>query len=147
VDLFRCYHCMYQCSTKQFFTFWSFLNIFWNMNMVSRELNGLNLIGLQWLHHCLTISPSHFSLSFLNSSENGENLEPKNGVFVMWGDFTNLFDMKNLILSMLYNKLYNFKLRMNISGVVRDKLVPWAVLLCFSNWLGSGIQVLSLKLN
>ena len=64
--------------------------------MVSRELNGLNLIGLQWLHHCLTISPSHFSLSFLNSSENGENLEPKNGVFVMWGDFYEHFRHEKL---------------------------------------------------
>ena len=45
---------------KTVFHFLVIFNIFWNMNMVSRELNGVNLIGLQWLHHCLTISPSHF---------------------------------------------------------------------------------------
>ena len=64
VDLLPCYHCMYQCSKKQFF---HFLEHFWNMNMVSRELNGFNLIGLQWLHHCLTNSSSHFSLFILEN--------------------------------------------------------------------------------
>lgn len=48
-------------------TVFHFLEHFWNMNMVSRELNGFNLIGLQWLHHCLTISSSHFSLFILEN--------------------------------------------------------------------------------